>query len=515
MNRVATLLATAALIASVISVGADEIVRNSDFESGGRTWSAGWRPLGGEVRLRRVTEDDRCYLSLLLRGDGDGGVVQQVQLPAHTKLSLRMLATAWDTPGGGVIATLVRSSDGVVLCELTADGIERGEVARNFETGSGGPAELLLRLVGDRGGEGEVDYLRVAAPVSESAGNSVAYGPSDNDLALGPGEGLRIEPPPASERLRAAAEMLDEAVEDLGSFPLTINRRTLRVRLLMVSGPDQPESYRLIVDRTGATIEAASAAGAQWAMMTLIDLMRSEPGGGVRILAADVAEAPDLQWRAGWVEGSGTMTVNAVRKLARLKMNVALIPATTNSQGEGDWEVIGRRACDEARRHGLEPVAALLCVHGATAEGLKIAVETVARNLPVNYLLVIYPGAWDAELGDAVLDAVARAGRPITVLTALDTDRLSTTKAAAALAIWPESVIAICGPECVRTPELAEALRAATGRGVRYLLAADHEPAAMARAALSARVAGAQCLGLVALDAAPEAVANAAWRVPR
>jgi len=157
----------------------------------------------------------------------------------------------------------------------------------------------------------------------------------------------------------------------------------------------------------------------------------------------------------------------------------------------------------------------LQCVHGATAEGLRIAVETVARNLPVNYLLVIYPRAWDAELGDAVLGAIARAGRPITVMTELDTSRLSTAEAAAALAIWPASVIAICGPECVRAPELAEALRVATGRGVRYLLAADDEPVAMARAALSARVSGAQCLGLVALDAAPEAVANAAWRVPR
>jgi len=360
-----------------------------------------------------------------------------------------------------------------------------------------------------------VAYVRIAVPVAAAGGDSVAYGPAGSDLILAGGEGLRVEPPPVGESLRAAAEMLDEAVEDLGSFPLTTASRTRSVRLAVVSGSNQPESYRLTVDRTGVTIGATSDAGAQWAMMTLIDLMRPEPGGGVRILSADVTDAPDLPWRAGWVEGSGTMTVNAVRKLALLKMNMALIPATTNSQGEGDWEVIGQRACDEARRHGLEPVAALQCVYGATADGLEIAVEAVARNLPVNYLLVVYPGAWDAELGDAVLGAVASVGRPIQVLAALDMSRLSTTQAAAALAIWPESVIAICGPECVRAPELSEALRAAADRGVRYLLAADDEPAAMARAALSARVSGTQCLGLVALDTAPEAVANAAWRVPR
>ncbi len=159
MSKVATFLATAALIASIVWAGADDVVRNSSFESGGRTWSAGWQPLGGEVRVRRAAEDGRCFLQMLLRGDGDGGVVQQVQLPPNATLSLRMLATAWDTPGGGVTATLVRSSDGVVLCELTAGGIERGEVARNFQTGCGGPAELMVRLVGDKGGEGEVEVM--------------------------------------------------------------------------------------------------------------------------------------------------------------------------------------------------------------------------------------------------------------------------------------------------------------------------------------------------------------------
>ncbi len=247
--------------------------------------------------MRRVTADARCFLSLALRGDGDGGVVQQVQLPPHTRLSLRMLATAWDTPGGGIVATLVRGSDGVVLCELTAGGIVRGEIARNFETGCGGPAELMLRLVGDKGGEGEVDYVRVAGPVAEAGENRVAYGSAGNDLVLASGEGLRIEPPPASERLRAAAEMLDEAVEDLGSFPLNTTRRTRTVRLVVLSGGDETQSYRLIVDRNGVTIEAASDVGAQWAMMTLIDLMRPEPGGGVRVLTADVAGHHELAGR--------------------------------------------------------------------------------------------------------------------------------------------------------------------------------------------------------------------------
>ncbi|MCD6359809.1 MAG: hypothetical protein J7M38_03025, partial [Armatimonadetes bacterium] len=135
--RVFTVVCAAMVLTA--AVRAEPVLRNGDFQIGGHTWAAAWRPLPGDTRIRRVTEGERAYLHLKLRRDADGGVVQRVELPAGAAFSLRMLATAWDTPSGGVVGSLVRCSDGVVLCEIVVDGIKRGEVAANFRTARPGP----------------------------------------------------------------------------------------------------------------------------------------------------------------------------------------------------------------------------------------------------------------------------------------------------------------------------------------------------------------------------------------
>ncbi len=508
-------LCIAALAALAGGVAADELVRNGDFEQGGRTWCAHWRPTGGEVRVRRVVEHEDASLRLILRGDGDGGVVQVVDMPANAKLSLRLLATAWDTPGGGVVAGLIRQSDGAVLCEMMVGGIERGEISRNFQTGAGGPAELTLRLVGPKGGQGAVERVRIAAPVAACADTTVAFGAPEADLVLAPGEGLRFEGSAAAQGAQAVMEMVAEAVDDLATVPPTVAGKTVSVHV--AGGPGhwpQTEAYRLRVSDEGVNVEAGGEAGVRWALMTLVDLMRSDDDGGVRVMAAESEDAPDLPWRGAWAAGPDSQATNLVRKLARLKMNVALVPATTTSQGEDDWEVVGRDACEEALRHGLEPVAALLSKQ-ATASGMQVAAETVARNLPVDYLMVAYPGGWDSEVGEAVLAGAAQAGRPITVICKLDVDSVTTEQAAAKLAAWPTEVIALVGSECVGVPELADALGKAAERGVTYLLGVEGAAGPGAQAALSARLAGRNCLGVLALGDDPEAVANAAWQVPR
>ncbi|MCD6362037.1 MAG: hypothetical protein J7M38_14365, partial [Armatimonadetes bacterium] len=270
------------------------------------------------------------------------------------------------------------------------------------------------------------------------------------------------------------------------------------------------ESYRLSVRAGRIDIEAGGSAGAVWGLMTLIDLMRPRPDGGVSITAAEVEDAPAFPWRAGWASGPPAEAVNAIRKLVRLKMNVALIPATTRSQGEGDWEVIGLETCRAALRYGLTPVPVLIASK-ANPDGLALAAETVARNLPVDHIMVLYPGAWAPEAGGAILEAVEGVGRPITVISRLDAESPSTSQAAQTLSAWPKEVTAVVGLECVRSTELAEALWRAAGNGVSYLLVADEDPPRLAHLARSARAIGHRCLGLVAMSEDPEPVANAAW----
>ena len=486
-----------------------EIVRNPDFAAGGRTWSAGWRPLPGEVRVLRGDQEGRHCLTMVLRGDGDGGVVQQVTLPARRRLSLRMLATAWDTPSGGVVATLIRLSDRQVLCELLVADIVRDQVSRSFDTGSGGPAELMVRLVGDAGGRGRVDWVRIGPLVSERIQQwPVEFGPPERDLVLSPGEALSFEQAPGSPALAAAVEMVQQALGETAGTPAT---RPGPPVTLPPPGTGASEDYRLVVSPDGVRIEG----NARWALMSLIDLMRREPGGGVRIPAVAVSDAPHLPWRGGWVEGPPDAATNAVRRLVRLKLNVALIPATTSSQGEGDWEVIGREACEQALRHGIVPVAVLTCIGQPTGDALRLAAETVARNLPVQYLLLSHPGAWNPTVADAILAALAGLDHPTHVIAVLDAEGRGRADVVSTLDAWPAQVMLACPQSALRSDEVAAAVGRAGRRGVSWLVMVDEDPAAAAVMAASARARGDRCGGLIAPPDDPEPTANAAWRVPR
>lgn len=491
------------------------LVYNGDFAWGGQSWVAGWRPLSGDAQIRRIIREGRPYLHMMLRSDFDGGLVQRVQLPPGRTLSLRLLATTWETPGGGVAASLVRCRDGVVLCELVVEGVKRGELGRNFATGCGGPADLMLRLVGSRGAEAVVDRVSIGEALPERPDAVVAYGPAAQDLVLAPGQGLKIVAPPHPV-LSAASEMLSRVLDDLAPMPLTRPGAPVRVELSGTRTEQWParESYRLSVSPDGVRVTASAPVGAAWGLMSLADLLRPEPQGGVRILAAEVSDGPDLPWRAGWVTGPAGEAVNGVRRLARLKLNTALIAASSPSQGEGDWEVIGREACEAARRHGLEPVAVLQCAADPTRSGLALAVETVARNLAVQMLMINYPGAWEAEVGEAILAAAGRVEQPLTLLSTLDAAGRAPDQVARVLRDWPGEVVLVLAQELAAQPEVARALADAAARGVRYVLAVGADARAAARLALQARARGDACLGLIAPPHDPEPTANAAWRVP-
>ena len=495
------------------------IVRNGDFEVGGTMWFAAWRPLHGAVQCLRAGEEGHKHLYMRLRSDGDGGLTQAVELPPRQTLSLRMLATAWDIADGGVILELVRAADGKVLAEIAVGRIVRGIVGCNFNTESGGRAWLTVRLQGPEGGQGAVEWVRIGPELAENEGQQPAYGSASRDLVLPPGEGLKVETPRSGLLANGAAMVRGALAERMRSKPARIGA-TVRVA---VSGPETVEwpareGFLLEVDAEGARIEAATEQGALWGMMTLIDLMRSEPGGGVRILAAAVHERPDLPWRIGWAEGlagDASSILNGVRKLVRLKMNMVIVAAGTPSEGPDDWELRGRSTAALARQWGLEPVVALSSCLSPSPGTLEAAARAAIEELEARYLMVdLCCGPWDSALAGR-LGAVARSfDPPVTLLSRFVADDRPQAEVRSILNQWPREIVMVCDGECLDSPRLGPALRSLAVRGAPYLLEVDGDPAPLAQRASAARARGEQCLGLAGWGPELEETANAAWRAP-
>ncbi|MGD9498088.1 MAG: glycoside hydrolase family 20 zincin-like fold domain-containing protein [Armatimonadota bacterium] len=502
--------------------GADGIVSNSHFRAGGYSYADCWRPLPGSVRIHRQTRRlDGVSLYLELRDDGDGGVMQIVQLPPKRTLSLRMLATCWANGDDCLTASLVRCADGVVLAEVTVDGIERGELAADFDTGPGGPTELAVRLVGSRGARASVEYVVVDRAVKASAPSGPVFA-SQRDLLLEPGEGVSVEADFTPRLLPVAAEMLQAALEDASG------RATERVAAGVVVSVPQPESeswparesYHLGVSESGVAIAASAEQGAFWAMMTLIDLIRPEPGGGARILAVDAHDGPALPWRIARSLAWPASVANAACSLARLKFNMAEVALTG-----GDED---RAAVDALRTVGIEPVVAIA---GGDADTTRAALEDALARLDARYLIVS-SAVEDEEGADDGPQALDWAGPPLCVAVEFArahpdvsvivpaSRRLARSKQITLplrLGIvglesfegWPAEVIALLpgyAPE-----QLAQIQAELRARGISYLTTQWGRELDAIEAALRARAETQLCLGSV-IEADFEQAANLAWR---
>ncbi len=482
------------------------IVQNRSFESGGRSYADHWRPLPGAARMHRTKrEGGEHSLFLELRETGDGGVVQTVDLPAHHRLSLRVLATCHADADCAVVVTLTRVSDGVILTELSVDGIERGVLAENFGTGPGGPAELMVRVVGAEGGRALIDRVTIAGPVEARHARSPDY--SGPDLMLARGAGLRVEADFEPSLLPQAARMLQEAIEDVTGAPTTSIGAEVLVHVDQPESPQWPEreSYHLKVSESGVAITAPAEQGAVWAMMTLIDLVRPEPDGGTRVLAVDVRDEPALPWRAVSAVRGQTPT-NFARAAARLKFNVAEIDP---SQPEAS------AMARELTSLGIEPLVRL----GAeTGEDIKSAMRKAVDRLGARYLLILPPKT-DGETEGAMrphrwdqppLSDVAQFAREhpdsVTVIVpasrrVLEEKQLGSLRHEAATSVqvtpvdWPAEVVALL-PRISRGEGDFDHQRWFDA-GIPSVLraASDDEPLSVHRA-LQARANGHQCLGV-------------------
>ncbi len=505
-----------------------EIVRNGEFERGGMSWAADWRPLPGAFRMHRVLgETGEHSLFLGLREDGDGGVVQTVTLPAHRALSLRVLATCHTSTEAAVVATLTRVADGVVLAEVVVNGIERGVLAEGFDSGPGGPAELMLRVVGDAGSEALIDQVAIAKPVRACEARPPDY--AGADLVLAQGQGLRVDADFEPRLLPQAAQMLQEALEDVtGARTTSIGAGVLvSVSRPEATGWPERESYSLKVCETGVTIDAPAEEGAFHGIMTLIDLIRAEPGGGARIVAVDVQDRPALPWRMA-MGADFSDPANTARTLARLKLNMALV----------DYEAEGCAGMvSELRSVGVEPVLSL----GANeADDVTGAMQDAVTRLGARYVLVSPPSApaaedgavrphhWDEPPLSEVAAFAREHAREVTVIVpasrAVTTPLHSVVEFSISSVVlvtpegWPREVVAVLPARPGGMD--AEHLAPWHDAGVRYVLTdwMFLQPETVAQA-LGERAAGAACLGVeVGLDGVrgaeqlAEQMADLAWR---
>ncbi len=523
MPRICALACLIAAAAATLPVGASGIVANGEFDAGGRTYADHWRPLPGSFRMHRRSDSTGEHsLYLQLRADGDGGVVQVVDLPPGRRLSLRVLATCWANGNDAVVAGLIRRGDGLVLAEIVVDGIERGEMAADFETGPGGPAELMLRLVGDKGARASIERVTIGPPIEARVVGRPAFGTS-RDLVLGPGDGLRIDADFAPRLLPAAAEMLQEALEDITGQATERTAATVSVSVPQPESTEWParESYHLTVRDSGVTIEAPAEQGAFWAMMTLIDLMRAEPAGGARILAVDVADEPALPWRIGSHHAleDRAHSENAARSLARLKLNMVLVGYDWSDPPERDTGAVAA-----LRTVGLEPIIGIATDCPVRPEA---ALADARARLDASHFLV--EPWWDRDpvrgqldWGEPGLRAALDAAEEITAIVPAYTylghhDNGGGEFEALApgeLDDWPGEVIACLLPE-THSGAAGEEVVAAEAKGVRYIIVDDRELEGTA-AAVRARQRTTSCLGVVITQwgELQEQAANTAWRGP-
>lgn len=101
------------------------------------------------------------------------------------------------------------------------------------------------------------------------------------------------------------------------------------VKVLLDEGGD--ESYRLVTLPSGAGITAPSSAGVFYGVQTLRQMLRND--GSIPSLA--ISDWPDQAIRASYGNPPGGDMEAYVRKLARLKMNMAIVESSWNS--ERNW----------------------------------------------------------------------------------------------------------------------------------------------------------------------------------
>jgi hypothetical protein len=340
---------------------------------------------------------------------------------------------------------------------------------------------------------------------------------SGRDLLLARGQGLRVDADFEPTLLPTAARMLQEAIEDATGAPTTSVAGSVMVSVDEPQAAEWParESYQLTVSEAGARIAAPAEDGAFLGMMTLIDLVRSQPAGDARILGVHVTDEPALPWRIGADAGLAKPATaqNAARKLARMKLNMALVPRSESAEG------VDEAAAAALREVGIEPVAV---ISGDAEYGAVVAMADAVERLDARFLLVSPPlmeapaaGSplpWEQAPLREIADFARRHRGEVDVIMPAAARTMAdgeVTGVPIGFEGWPGDVVAALYPS--RNAEQAlSSMAELHGEGIRTVVYHFGESDGVLRA-LRARADGLDCLGALITDETPEG-ADRAWR---
>ncbi len=106
----------------------------------------------------------------------------------------------------------------------------------------------------------------------------------------------------AGKDAQNVASLLKEMLAPLGkTVALTTNRAAAQIKLLTAPTPS-PEGYRLVVDKGGVQITAASGAGLFYGSQTLLQLLPPRATAAVRVPYVRISDEPAFQWRGAMLD---------------------------------------------------------------------------------------------------------------------------------------------------------------------------------------------------------------------
>ncbi|MGI4833750.1 MAG: beta-N-acetylhexosaminidase [Janthinobacterium lividum] len=102
----------------------------------------------------------------------------------------------------------------------------------------------------------------------------------------------------AGKDAQNVAGLLQEMLAPLGkTVTLTTNRQSAQIRLLPAAGAASAEGYQLVVDKSGAQIEASTGAGLLYGCQTLLQLLPPRAAASASLPYVRISDAPAFGWR--------------------------------------------------------------------------------------------------------------------------------------------------------------------------------------------------------------------------
>lgn len=308
------------------------------------------RQLRSSQHIRPPDERLGERLLALLPRSGPVTISRAVHGAADRLATLSMDLNTEGMEDGQITLSVVDAATGEALAERVqeVDPAARGFVPLRLDFAFPADLQTKVRIATAGRGTALIDNIVVSEMSLPIPPQRMRLGALSHGCAPGRITGANDDPV-----LQSAAALVEERLDEIGA------RGAARVRLQIgndgAQWPDT-ESYELRADADGVRISAATAAGAAWGLMTMLDL--AEAGGGA-VPECEIVDWPAMPFRGTYRGGvpDGEALEHTCRQLMRLKMN-ALVMESGVWYNLDDEQVRDstREAFDTLRDWGIEPI---------------------------------------------------------------------------------------------------------------------------------------------------------------